>query len=72
MKERQKIFEATQIAIKERLEKTEDQLQGNTFNMRNLDMDGDMMDDPLLHRLMAERIRLEDEISELKGYLGNE
>ena len=72
MKERQKIFEATQIAIKERLEKTEDQLQGNTFDMRNLDMDGDMMDDPLLHRLMAERIRLEDEISELKGYLGNE
>lgn len=60
----------TQDAIKRRIGKIEEQLRSNTTSMGNLDVDGDMMDDPLLHRLMDERIQLEDEANKLRGYLG--
>ena len=70
MRERPQIFRRTEGAINKRLEKIERELQQNSQKMGDMDMDGDMMDDPLLHRLQHERERLYEQRNKLSRILG--
>ena len=56
-----KMFGTTKGTLTQKLTDLDGRLSQNREEFSSLDSDGDMMDDPILHRLQYERIHLTDE-----------
>jgi transcription elongation GreA/GreB family factor len=67
--ERIKAFAATISDAKRKLGEIDDALASNTKAMSQLDFDGDMMDDPLLHQAQYQRGHFEGTRAELQEFL---
>lgn len=67
--ERIKVFAATISDAKHKLDEVNEALALNTKTMSQLDLDGDMMDDPLLHQAQYQRGHFEGTKLELQEFL---
>lgn len=70
MPERITVFKQTENNIRSRVEYIDRQLQTNTNDLKSLDTDGDMTDDPILHTLKSGREGLMEEKLKLQSLQG--
>lgn len=67
--ERIKAFAVTISDARRKLSEVDDALASNTKAMSQLDLDGDMMDDPLLHQAQYQRGHFEGTKAELQEFI---
>ena len=72
--ERYRMFASTREAVVQRKQEVQEKFEQSATNLLNLDStrDGDMMDDPLMLRMLEEQEQLRVELLQLGRYLGSE